>query len=112
MATWLTLLLATLATFIISALPLCFSVKLLGGRTGLFKVILVNFLVALVVFVVNFKFQTWAGVVAFVATLLIYKVFFRMGWLRALVAWLLQFVFAAIIVVLLTTIFGVSVVLF
>lgn len=104
-------LLLILAMFILSALPLYFSVKLLGGRTGLFKVIFINLLVAFVALIIKFFFDSWGGLIAFVLMLWIYKDFFRLSWIKALLAWLLQFVFAAIIVLLAVLFFGVTVAL-
>lgn len=107
----LLLLLVTLALFLISALPLYFAVKVLGGKAGLFGVLFTNLLVAIVSFIINFLFDTWGGLFAFVLMIWIYKEFFELGWLRALLAWLLQFVFAVLILLLLSLL-GVTVALF
>ncbi|MBN1274754.1 hypothetical protein JXA12_00470 [Candidatus Woesearchaeota archaeon] len=104
----LTNLLLILAAFLISALPLYFSVQLLGGKAGLFKVVLINLLVAFVAILVRFFFDSWGGLVAFIVMIWIYKDFFELSWLRALLAWLLQFVFAVIIIVLAVLLFGVA----
>ena len=104
-------LLLIVIVFMLSALPLYFSVKLLGGRTGLLKVILINLLVALVALIIKFFFESWGGLIAFVLMLWIYKDFFRMSWIRALLAWLLQFVFAVILVLLAILMFGVTIAL-
>ncbi len=107
----LVLLLITLAIFIISALPLYFAVKMLGGKATLLKILIINLIVALVSFMINFLFQTWGGLIAFILMIWIYKDFFKLGWLRALLAWLLQFVFAVIIVIILALL-GVTIALF
>jgi hypothetical protein len=88
----LTNLFITLAIFILSALPLYFSVKLLGGRASILKVIFVNLLVAIVAIAINILFNSWIGLITFILMLWIYKDFFRLGWIRAILAWLLQFV--------------------
>ena len=106
--TLLWLLLATLALFVISAIPLWLAVNVLGGRAGIIRVILVNILVGLVAVMVRALLNTWAGLVAFVLMIWIYKDFFRMSWIRALLAWLLQFVFAAILIILTILVFGVG----
>ena len=100
------LFLATLALFIISAIPLWLAVKMLGGRGSVFRVIGVNLLVGLVAFAVRAVFSTWAGLIAFILMIWIYKDFFRLGWIRALLAWLLQFVVAALLLVLAVVLFG------
>lgn len=104
-------LLLILAAFIISALPLYFSVKLLGGKTGILKIILINLLVAFITLIVKYFFNSWGGLIAFILMIWIYKDFFRLSWLRALLAWLLQFVFAVIIVIVAILVFGISIAL-
>lgn len=111
MIAWLSLLLITLAIFVVSALPLFFAVKMLGGRTSIIKIIIINVLVALVSFIINFFFHTWGGLLAFILMIWMYKEFFRLGFIRAILAWLLQFVFAVLIVILLGLV-GVSLLIF
>ncbi|MFP4524621.1 MAG: hypothetical protein ACLFO2_04915 [Candidatus Woesearchaeota archaeon] len=100
------LLLATLALFIISAIPLWIAVQMLGGRGSVFRVIGVNLLVGLVAFAVRAVFDTWAGLIVFILMIWIYKDFFSLGWIRALLAWLLQFVFAALLILLAVILLG------
>lgn len=102
MGTILLLFIILLAIAIISAIPLFLAMKILGGRGGIFRVIFVNLLVALVTFLVKYYFQSWlGGLFAFILMIWIYKDFFRLGWLRALLAWLLQFVVVFLLVLLL-----------
>ncbi len=108
MSEWLYLLLIPLAVFLLSALPLYFSVKVMGGKTGLLKIIIVNIIVALVAFAIKMQFDTWGGVIAFILMILIYKYMFKIGWIRAILVWLLQFVFAVIIFLFLGLIVGMA----
>ena len=87
-----------IVVFVVSALPLYFAVKLLGGHTGLLHAAGATFLGGIVVALVNVLLTTFAGVVAFIALIFLYKVMFRMGWIRTLIAWALQFVFVVLLV--------------
>jgi hypothetical protein len=83
-------LIVLLVVLIISAIPLNIAVKLLGGKSGIIKVIFVNVLVGLVYFAIHAFIGLFAGLISFIAMLFIYKEMFRLGWLKAFFAWLLQ----------------------
>lgn len=104
----LSLILIIVLILIISALPLHFAVKLLGGHSTIIKVLFVNLLVGIVLAVLNFLFGYVAGIIGFIAMILIYMNMFDLGFLRALLAWLLQAVIAAIIGILLVVLFGIT----
>lgn len=91
-------LIVTIAAFVIAAIPLHFAVSLLGGNSSILKVILVNVLVGFLTNMIYDRFETFAIVILFLVVLLVYKIMFELGWLRAFFAWLLQ---GAIVVVLL-----------
>jgi hypothetical protein len=100
-------LLGLILIWIITAIPLYLAVKLIGGKTSLIKVIFVNFLVG---FLTTFLYETiglWAAIVSFIAMLLVYKIAFRVGWIRAFLAWITQFILIAIFVVA-GTLIGIS----
>jgi len=82
---------------IISALPLYLAVKMLGGKTTIFKTILVNILGGIIVYLVNHFFTTWGGLIAFILLIWFYREMFRLKWFKALLAWLLQLIFMAIL---------------
>ncbi|MBN1175864.1 hypothetical protein JXA48_04435 [Candidatus Woesearchaeota archaeon] len=82
--------------FILSALPLYFAVKLFGGKTKLWKTIIINILAGLVVLIINALFPLIGGIVAFVIILFMYMYFFRIGFLRAVLVWLLEVVLVVI----------------
>ena len=91
---------------IISSLPLYFSVRFLGGKTSIFKVIVVNIIVALLAMIIKTQFHTWAGTIFFILMIWVYKDFFALSWVKALLAWLLQFVIATFLAGLSVALFG------
>lgn len=85
--------------FIVAALPLHISLKLMRARTTILKTVLVSIIAGIAVYVIRSEFGIWGGLIAFLAMLFIYKVAFRIGLLRAFVAWLLQFAVAVALIV-------------
>ena len=94
--------LITVVAFTISAIPLYIAIMLLGGRASLLKVILVNLGIGFLDGIIDAKFQTaWLGkVVSFLVLLIIYKLMFDLGWLRAILVWMLQFILAVVMLFL------------
>lgn len=86
--------------FLISAIPLYLSVKFLGGKTTLLKTALVSLLAAIVVAVVNNYFKVFGGIIAFILMIWIYREMFKLKWIKALLAWALQFVILFILIVI------------
>ena len=80
--------LAVVAILIISALPLYFAVKFLGGKATIFKVLMVNLIVGVIGAALDMP------VIGFVLLLFVYKEVFKMSWLSAFLAWILQFAVA------------------
>lgn len=83
-------LLYLLLTFAISAIPLNIAVKMLEGKSNWIKAIIVNMVVAVLSYIIGLKVDNFAGLLSFVILLLVYKVMFRIGWFRAVIAWLIQ----------------------
>jgi len=83
---------AVVAIIVISALPLYFAVKFLGGKATIFKVLMVNLIVGIIGAALDMP------VIGFVLLLFVYKEVFKLSWLSAFLAWLLQFVVAAVLV--------------
>lgn len=96
-------------SFVISALPLFFSVTMLGARTNIFRVIGVNVVVGLVVAGV-YLLLPFASLIAVIATIFLYREFFRIKWWKALLAWFLQSFIAFLLVLILVAVFGLSIV--
>ncbi len=82
--------------FLISALPLYFAVRLLNGRTTLFKTAIITFISGIIVSVVNYLFKTWGALIAFVLLIWIYHDVFRLKWHKAFLVWILQLAFIVI----------------
>ncbi|MCF7860801.1 hypothetical protein K9M79_01030 [Candidatus Woesearchaeota archaeon] len=105
---------ALLLAFIISSLPLYLSVKFLGGKTSILKTVFISIITGFIVTAIKSYFSTWGGILAFVAMIWIYHEAFRLKWLKAILAWILQFVFVAImyyvVTLILGTILGISIV--
>ncbi len=80
--------LAIVAILIISALPLYFAVKFLGGKATIFKVLMVNLIVGVIGAALDMP------IIGFVLLLFVYKEVFKMSWLSAFLAWILQFIVA------------------
>jgi hypothetical protein len=91
----------TVIVIVLSSVPLYIAVKLMGGHTGILKVIIVNIIVALAVSYITSTFNFWAGALSFIVMLFIYKVMFKLSWLKAFLAWILQFIIIALIIFLL-----------
>ncbi len=103
----LTSLIVTLIVFLLSALPLHLAVKFLGGKTNIFKTAIFSFIAGIVVAVIEYRFR-FAGIIAFILMIWIYREAFKLKWWKAILAWLLQFVFVAILYFLAALLLGLS----
>jgi hypothetical protein len=96
----------------VAALPLYLALHIVGARkAGFIRVMLVNIVVALVIILIHSSFGTWAGLVAFIALLFIYKEMFGLGWIGAFLAWVLEAIVAVAIVILLVLLLGIALIL-
>jgi hypothetical protein len=111
LANLLTIAIISFISFIIASLPLHFAVKVLGGRTSLFKTMFTITITGLVITAINYKFQTWGGIIALIFSLWIYKEIFELGWIKAFFAWILQFIFVIVLVFIISAIIGVSLII-
>ena len=84
---------------LLSSLPLYLSVAILGGRASILKVFFTNILVAIIAV---FAFDAFGfGALAIVLfSVLLYMLMFRLGIIRALFAWLLQYIIAGLLLYL------------
>jgi len=94
--------------FILSGIPLYITVKLLGGKTSIFKTAFVVLIVGLFVAAIQFYFKTWGALIAFLVSIWIYREIFRLKWWKAIVAWFLQLIVLWVLLFILALI-GVSV---
>jgi hypothetical protein len=82
--------------FLISALPLYFAVKLLNGKTTLFKTAVVTLISGIVVSIIKLIFETWGALIAFVILIWVYHEIFRLKWHKAVLVWLIHLAFIVI----------------
>lgn len=101
-------LLVSLIIFLVSAIPLHLAVKTLGGKTSLLKTAIVAFLAGLAVAIIEAIFNIWGGAIAFIIMIWIYHEMFKLKWIKAFLAWLLQFIFLAIFYMLAILLLGVG----
>lgn len=86
---------------VISCLPLYLAVAVFGGRPSIIKVILVGLIVPILSYIIERVFDSWVGLLSFIALIAVYRYVFRLNWINAFLAWLLSFVFAGLMVLLL-----------
>ena len=98
----ITTLLWYMLILVISAIPLNIAVKMLGGRSSLLRVIVANLIIAIIAYLIDYYVGFFVGFLSFIAMLFVYKKMFRMGWLRTLMAWFVQYLLIAIFLVTLT----------
>ncbi len=87
--------------FLIASLPLHISVNILGGDSTILKAMVTNAVIGLVGGVIYLFIPRFAGIVYFIAILLVYKLMFNIGWIRAVLVWVLQVVIAFLLIMLL-----------
>ncbi len=90
------------AIFLLSAVPLYFAVKFLGGKTTLIKAAIVNFIGGIIISVFQSYRAFWGSIIAFVLLVWVYHEVFRLKWWKAFLVWLVQ----ALIVILIYVIVG------
>ncbi|MFP4403575.1 MAG: hypothetical protein ACLFPJ_04450, partial [Candidatus Woesearchaeota archaeon] len=91
---------------ILSAIPMNIAVKFMGGRSSILKVLFANLVYAVLFFLIEMYVDIWT-IFSFILMIFVYKVIFEMGWIRTILAWLLQFIILAIFVVILG-LFGIT----
>jgi hypothetical protein len=82
---------------IFSSIPLYFSVKTLKGKTSFIKTVFIVFIGGILVSTVNQIFNFLGGIIAFFALITLYHYSFNLSWLKTIFAWVLQFIFVAIL---------------
>ncbi|MGM5481613.1 MAG: hypothetical protein ACQESE_04355 [Nanobdellota archaeon] len=105
MVDWIITLIVVFIAFLIGSLPLHLAAKAFGGQTTILKSIIVNVLAGLIAAVVASFVPFLATIFAFIVLLLVYKLAFHIGWLRALAIWALQIV-VTIVLVAIASAFG------
>lgn len=91
------ILLWIIVIFLVSAIPLNLAVHVLGGQTNIIKTAFIALIAGIVVGLIRaFWSSTIGAIVAFVVMIWIYREAFRLMWLKAFLAWILQFIFLAL----------------
>ena len=85
-----TIILVTVAVFILAALPLHLAVRLNRGHSTILKAILINILAAIVLSLANHVFHFWGPLIGFILLLFIYRYAFHLSLLKAFIVWVVQ----------------------
>jgi len=83
----------TLVIFIVSAFPLHKAVKIFKGKTKFHKTLFVVIISGIVILLINSIFTVWAGIIAFIFLIWIYRKAFKLKWHKALMVWALHLAF-------------------
>ncbi len=101
--------LLVIVTLVISALPLYFAVRLVGGEAGIVRIILISLILSFASIGAASFIGIFAGLFMLIATLFVYKIAFKVSFLKAFIAWLLQYVFVFIAIVFVISLLGVTI---
>ena len=85
---------------LVSSLPLYFAVKFLGGQVSLIEVMIVNVIAGGLPTLIALFFSDFIGLLSFLAIILVYMFFFKITFIRALIAWVLQYILIVLALVL------------
>ncbi|MBU0466155.1 MAG: hypothetical protein KKD94_06315 [Nanoarchaeota archaeon] len=82
-----------LGLFILSTLPLHKAVKILKGKTKFYKTVFIVIISGTLISLINTVFSVWAGLIAFIFLIWIYRKAFKLKWHKAVVVWALHLAF-------------------
>ena len=85
---------------IVAAIPLYIALKLLGTRVSILHVIIVNFIAGIIIGLIKMFFGDVWYILLLLVLIVIYKYLFKISWLKAFFAWLIQFIIAYVIIYL------------
>ncbi len=86
-----------LLLIILSSLPLYISVNLLGGEATILRVFLTNTIVAILIAMLIDKLG-WGAIFLVVVTILAYKFIFKLSFVKAIFAWVLQYIVVGVLI--------------
>ncbi|MBI2208972.1 hypothetical protein HYU50_05760 [Candidatus Woesearchaeota archaeon] len=104
--TILIILFAIMLVFIIASLPLYFAIKFLGGKTTLFKAVIVNLFAGFLILLIHIYFKTYGSIIAFLSLVLVYRESFRLKWWKAFFVWLVELFFVFLLALIAFLIVG------
>ena len=90
-----------IVVFLITAIPLNISVKILGGNSSIVWAAIANLIAGICAAFIYIFLARYAALISFIALLLVYKLMFSLGWIRAFLAWILQGVIGLLLIWLL-----------
>lgn len=97
--------LVVLIIFIVSALPLHFAVKFVGGKTYFLKSLVIVILTGFIASAITIFFP-FANLIIFLVLIWIYHEVFRLKWIKAFLVLILQAIFMFILAVILVFFFS------
>jgi hypothetical protein len=97
-----------IAALVISALPLYFALKLVGGQGGIFRILVLSLLLSFASIGAARFIGIFAGLFMLFATLFVYSLAFKISIFRAFIAWVLQYVFVFLAVFIALIITGIA----
>ncbi len=100
MAELFTTLITLILVFLVSAFPLHLAVSLLGGRSSMLKAFLVAIFTGLALAVLSFLLAgvPYLGLILLLVLVWIYREMFRLKWIKAFLAWILQILFVFLLI--------------
>lgn len=87
-----------LLIIIISSLPLFFAVNLLGGKTSILRTFLVMVVVGFATVIIQAIFNYWGTLIAWILLLFIFMDVFDLGFIRAIIVWILWILFTILFI--------------
>ncbi len=99
MAEILTTIITLLLVFLVSAFPLHLAVSLLGGRSSMLKAFLVAILTGLAIAILSVVLSgvPFLTLILLFVLVWIYREMFRLKWIKAILAWIMQIIFVFIL---------------
>jgi hypothetical protein len=101
--------LVVILILILSVLPLYFAIKLVGGETGIVRIILVSLILSFASAGATRFISIFAGIFMLIATLFVYQMAFKLSLLKAFIAWILQYVFVLIAISLFVFVLAITI---
>lgn len=96
-------------SFAFSSIPLYLSLHVVGAKSaGFLRVVFVSIFMAFVTSAIFSFFGLWAGLIAFLAMLFVYKEMFDTGWIGAFLAWVIQFVIVGVLIAVFAIVLGIA----
>lgn len=87
--------------FLLGVFPLWFLIKIMGGRVSLLRAFAIKIAAIIITILLSMAFGFWGPLLVAIFLIVLYMVAFRIGIIRAFLAWLLEgVVLAAIIFVI------------